>query len=149
MHMICYMSKYIGSEDVSDVLLDIKSVSVENNRQNMITGALFFHEGTFLQVIEGEEKPLRELMARISEDPRHDEVEMLIDTDVEKRGFSDWHMDSFHLGVGHKFNIDMMKKLTVSFEKNLLPRSDTLVYFYKTLLSQPTHKTKKLLSLLL
>jgi len=111
MHMICYMSKYIGSEDVSDVLLDIKSVSVENNRQNMITGALFFHEGTFLQVIEGEEKPLRELMARISEDPRHDEVEMLIDTDVEKRGFSDWHMDSFHLGVGHKFNIDKLLSL--------------------------------------
>lgn len=147
--MICYISKYTGSDNITDVLADIRKTSKENNQEAMITGVLFFHEGQFLQVIEGDEVHLRDLMGRIKKDARHSDVDILIDTAVEKRGFSHWNMDTFILGEGHKFEATIMKDLTESFKRNLLPQSDTLIYFYKTLLSQPTYKTKSLLSMLL
>ncbi len=149
MHMICYMSFYNGKDDISKVLENIKETAKIKNRELQITGALFFHDGQFLQIIEGKEDRLRNLMALIEKDDRHCELDYLIDTPVEKRGFSEWNMDSFILGEGHKFEREMMKSLTLGFEKNLLPRSDTLVYFYKTLLAQPTYKTKRMLSLIL
>lgn len=121
---------------------NIKQSAKTNNSKLQITGALFFHDGQFLQIIEGEEANLRALMINIEKDDRHFEVVYLIDTPVEKRGFSEWNMDSFILGEGHKFEREVMKNLNAGFEKNLLPRSDTLVYFYKTLLAQPTYLSK-------
>ncbi len=149
MHMICYISKYTGLDNITEVLADIRKTAKEHNQAAMITGVLFFHEGQFLQVIEGEEGRLRKLMANIEKDPRHTDVDVLIDTEVKKRGFNNWNMDTLILGEGHKFEATMMKDLTESFKRNLMPQSDTLIYFYKTLLSQPTYKTKSLLSMLL
>jgi len=149
MHMICYMSKYDGADNISAVLDDISKKSKVHNRADEISGVLFFHKGNFLQVIEGERPALDALMKKINDDERHTDIEVLVNTEVDKRGFSDWNMDNFVLGEGHEFEVDMMKKLSDSFKKNLLPRSDTLIYFYKTLLSQPTYKTKKMLSILL
>ena len=142
MHMICYMSNYTGSVEATKVLKDIVDVAKVRNKKCGITGVLFFQDGKFLQVIEGEESDLRDLMADLEKDVRHDNIDILVDTAVEMRGFNDWHMDSLALNEGQKFEADMMKSLTKNFEKNLLPRSDTLVYFYKSLLSQPTYKTQ-------
>ncbi len=141
MHMICYMSFYAGKDDISTVLEDINKSAKNKNKECNITGVLFFHDGQFLQIIEGEEKDLRNLMSHIENDDRHCEINYLIDTPVEKRGFPDWNMDSLILGEGHKLEHEMMKSITAGFEKNLLPRSDTLVYFYKKLLAQPTMLT--------
>ncbi|SLN51709.1 Sensors of blue-light using FAD [Pseudoruegeria aquimaris] len=46
----------------------------------------------FLQYLEGEEPALRRLIARISQDPRHEAVTILSDGRIEVRQLPDWQM---------------------------------------------------------
>jgi hypothetical protein len=63
-----------------------------HNRELDITGALMITDDAFVQVLEGEEAPVRELYDRISDDPRHDQVSLLEDGVVESRTFGRWAM---------------------------------------------------------
>ena len=71
---------------------NILRVSRERNTSLDITGALFFNEGCFTQVLEGSEGAVREVYKSIEHDPRHTKVTVLA-TDVSNdRKFSDWSM---------------------------------------------------------
>lgn len=141
MHLITYISTAkFDNERADDVLRDIgKTAKLENGKRN-ITGVLFLVNDKFLQVLEGEEAILRDLMRNIEADERHGEITYLIDTEVEKRGFNGWDIDNFHLNNCAVFTFENLKNLTESFQKNLLPRSDALVDYYKILLGQKTGK---------
>lgn len=135
MHMIVYMSDYVGTDDtVNHDLKKIEQESILNNSRLCVTGVLFYLDGKFLQVLEGEENVLNKLMDDISNDVRHENVEILINTQIESRGFNDWIMDSFNLSNPESVDKEKIRTLTKSFEENLVPRSDVLVYYYKTLL---------------
>lgn len=137
MHLITYVSDFaLPKTQMKQTLHDIVVVAKQHNPKHGITGVLFYIEETFLQVIEGEEANLRSLMTNIEADERHKNLTYLIDTTVEKRGFADWNMDSFILKNNLTFDKTTMSKLTENFSQNLLPRSDTLVYFYRSLLEE-------------
>lgn len=137
MHMIAYSSDFTGQEkDISAMLNDIVGVAQKQNPKFDITGVLFFLNNTFMQVIEGQEAHLRQLMGNIEKDARHAKIVYLIDDAVDMRGFSDWNMDVFELQRGKSFDSGTLKKLTESFEKNLKPKSDILVQYYKALLAE-------------
>ena len=56
-----------------------------------ITGALLYQDGTFMQVIEGDEQSVRDLYAALGRDLRHrDLIEILLAE--REREFSDWSM---------------------------------------------------------
>ena len=57
-----------------------------------VTGMLLYHEGAFLQVLEGEEQTVGQLFERISEDPRHRRVAVLLRRRVDARQFGEWSM---------------------------------------------------------
>lgn len=57
-----------------------------------VTGMLLYHEGSFLQVLEGEEKTLDPLFERIGGDPRHRRVTVLLRRGIEARQFGAWSM---------------------------------------------------------
>lgn len=63
-----------------------------NNQLNGITGMLLYKDGNFIQALEGEEKNVRDLFAKISRDPRHRGVLTLAEGFREERQFSDWSM---------------------------------------------------------
>ncbi len=135
MHMIVYMSDYVGSN--ISIAPDLETMSFQAKVKNAllnITGVLFYLDGKFLQILEGDEAALRPLMNTINDDPRHNNLEILIDTPIESRGFNDWTMDSFNLTTLKIIEKDKIRTLTKNFEQNLVPRSDVLVYYYKTLL---------------
>ncbi len=135
MHMIAYVSEL--AEDhmtIDSILEDIVGVAKSENPKHSITGVLFYIDGNFLQVIEGKERNLRSLMTNIENDARHRNVDYLIDTPVENRGFSDWNMETFNLSDTKAFNKEILKDITESFKKNLLPHSKTLLFYYKALL---------------
>ena len=111
------------------------------NAKRGITGVLFCVDGVFLQVIEGEEENIRQLMRNIESDPRHRDIGYLIDTAVEERGFGQWNMDGFVLKEGTIFNGEVLKDLTESFRVNLVPRSDKLVSYYKFLINHENRLT--------
>ncbi len=136
-HLITYISDHIGPPDsaAADCAAIVATAKAMNPRHD-ITGVLFFARGKFLQVIEGPEDALRQLMRNIEGDARHTNVQYLIDTPVSRHGFSRWNMDFFRLEPGQSFDADTMKELTRSFETELLPRSDMLVLYYKALLER-------------
>ncbi|MEO0586917.1 MAG: BLUF domain-containing protein [Planctomycetota bacterium] len=70
----------------------IRSVAVWNNRTRLITGALFYSNGRFVQLLEGESLEVRRLFERIEQDERHTNVRVLIEEPIERRTFRDWDM---------------------------------------------------------
>ena len=55
MHLKVYMSEYNGRpEDIDQVLADITAVAQQRNKKKSITGVLFYLNGQFLQILEGQ-----------------------------------------------------------------------------------------------
>jgi predicted sulfurtransferase len=94
---LIYMSQ--AYHDFSDAdLKSLLSSARENNKANNITGMLLYDRlGTFIQAIEGEKQDIEALFQKISNDPRHGEIERLSYKEIDERSFSDWQMafDSF------------------------------------------------------
>ncbi|MCA9738410.1 MAG: BLUF domain-containing protein, partial [Gemmatimonadetes bacterium] len=57
-----------------------------------VTGLLLFHEGSFIQVLEGPPDVVEALYARIETDPRHGGALVLSRGLVEERSFGEWRM---------------------------------------------------------
>jgi Sensors of blue-light using FAD len=71
---------------------DILTASRHNNALMGLTGLLLFIDGGFLQILEGEERPIRELYTRITGDRRHHSPRLMLDREVPTRAFPDWSM---------------------------------------------------------
>jgi hypothetical protein len=70
----------------------ILAASVTNNLQQHVTGMLLYSQGSFLQVLEGEESDVDETMARITSDPRHHSINVLTKSTIAAREFDNWSM---------------------------------------------------------
>ena len=62
------------------------------NEKNQITGMLLYADGSFLQVIEGDEPILRKTFSSICADQRHKDIKTLFDETIDIRNFSEWSM---------------------------------------------------------
>ncbi len=78
-----------GNEHLMQSILE---TARRKNAAADITGMLLFGDGTFIQVLEGPRTAVDELLAVISADPRHTDVELLYDEMIDERAFSDWSM---------------------------------------------------------
>jgi hypothetical protein len=63
-----------------------------NNTRLGVTGMLLYEAGSFLQVLEGDEAVLENLLQRIGLDKRHKRVITLLRREVDVRHFGDWAM---------------------------------------------------------
>jgi hypothetical protein len=86
----------IYASDLSDSyeseLGTILNASVKNNEKNEVTGMLVYKNGRFLQVLEGEIENVLETYKRISKDPRHHNIVVLLKDEIESRDFQHWSM---------------------------------------------------------
>lgn len=57
-----------------------------------VTGMLLYHEGSFLQILEGKADAVESLFERIGTDPRHHRVVVLMRREIEERQFENWSM---------------------------------------------------------
>lgn len=73
-------------------IIQILTVSRKNNAENDITGILLYHDGSILQVLEGERRAVTELYQKIKTDERHKNVIQLVEGNSEERNFADWSM---------------------------------------------------------
>lgn len=141
MHLIVYTSEYTGKADEAPVLIgDIVRTSKQNNPEHDITGVLFYQNGQFLQVIEGEEADLRTLMANIEADKRHKNITMLFDEPILRRGFEQWNMDVFNLDAAQTLDLDEMIKISDAIKATIIPRADHLVELIETFLQNKTFR---------
>ncbi len=91
MHNIIYLSSasyLFPYEDLDDIL----TKSRINNSRLDITGLLLYHEGSILQILEGEQQVLQSLYKKIERDTRHKGIITMIDVPISERSFGDWSM---------------------------------------------------------
>lgn len=68
----------------------------ERNEASGITGMLLYHDGDFIQLLEGPEAIVGGVMDRIERDPRHTRVIRLLEGSAQERSFAGWSM-GFHM----------------------------------------------------
>ncbi len=78
----------LSREEVESIL----SSSARNNPARGVTGLLLYNGRNFLQLLEGEEAELVDLMLRITHDPRHSGVSVLDRRQISERACADWAM---------------------------------------------------------
>lgn len=88
---LVYVSRAAMDMDV-DSLDEILSTARRNNGTQNVTGMLLHHEGSFIQVLEGQKDTVEKLFRKISEDPRHKDAHVVLRTEVEERAFDRWSM---------------------------------------------------------
>lgn len=91
MHYLVYISaaEYLmEDEDLRDIL----EASRRNNTKLGVTGLLLYHEGNFIQVLEGDKAVIGELYDKISIDNRHAYIFKMVQGQLDKRNFPDWSM---------------------------------------------------------
>ncbi len=88
---IVYVSQ--ASHALTDTeLTELLDQSRRNNERDTITGALAYHNQSFLQVLEGDELLVEALYARIARDPRNHSLMTIFRSAVPAREFGDWSM---------------------------------------------------------
>ena len=86
---------YVSAATVEFSVADLQQLLAgarENNESLGVSGMLLFHEGSFLQVLEGDEDVVLALYRKIEQDDRHTNVKMLLRSEVDERSFGDWKM---------------------------------------------------------
>ena len=104
----------------------------QNNAKRGITGMLVYHEGSFLQWLEGPEGGCTALYAKLRQDPNHQKLILLLHDHVDMRQFAEWSMgfanvtvediaanpglnDFFAHGPSHHLTSDEAKRLLSAF----------------------------------
>jgi len=91
MRQLLYVSS-TSSDIAPGDLDDILTASRRNNALIGISGLLLFIDGGFLQMLEGEERAVRELYTRVAADRRHWNPRLMLDREVASRAFPGWSM---------------------------------------------------------
>lgn len=91
LYSLVYSSRAMQPFD-DDQLAALLTKVRETNRLAEITGMLLYRDGRFIQFLEGPEDYVRALLARISADPRHTDVRVMVDSRPEARRFAEWTM---------------------------------------------------------
>jgi Sensors of blue-light using FAD len=86
---------YVSSAVVLMSLDGVTSLLAWSRRENTrigVTGLLLYHDGNFMQLLEGPEPVVRGLYARIEKDLRHRGCQTLLQTRIKERTFPQWSM---------------------------------------------------------
>ena len=78
----------VTDDDVAAIL----SQSRANNERNGLTGALLYHGGRFIQILEGPDEAVHSRFAIISADPRHRIIQTVREKQINERQFPEWTM---------------------------------------------------------
>jgi hypothetical protein len=88
---LVYVSTVKGGFSAAD-LVALLEQSREKNARLGITGMLLYKDGNFMQVLEGPDDVVRQLVKTIYADDRHHGVIQLLEWQIEQRQFPDWTM---------------------------------------------------------
>ncbi|MET3469293.1 BLUF domain-containing protein [Microbacterium sp. 1262] len=77
-----------GDDDLAALLAQSRA----SNAARDLTGMLLYRGGRFVQVLEGPEPAVRDLLATIRQDSRHSDMRVLIEQPIAHREFREWTM---------------------------------------------------------
>ena len=81
-------------------LADIQETARRLNALDGVTGLLIFNGSRFLQIVEGAEAAIDDLVGRLRADDRHSAFEMRDERVVAERAFPDWSMELVTVSAG-------------------------------------------------
>ncbi len=90
MKQLIYRSQPFGFDRA--ILAGILTNARRNNLRDDISGALICRQDLYLQLIEGSAEKIDALYARILDDDRHCDVQLLLADEVDERIFPEWAM---------------------------------------------------------
>jgi hypothetical protein len=88
----------LGDED----LAAIHETARHLNALDGISGLLLFDGSRFLQIVEGSEDAIDNLVERLRMDPRHSAFEVRDERPVERRSFEGWSMEMVRVSAGFR-----------------------------------------------
>jgi hypothetical protein len=71
---------------------DIVSTARRNNARKAISGFLFLGSESFVQILEGDETHVADLLAQIERDKRHTAMKVVLKTVIDQPLFGEWSM---------------------------------------------------------
>jgi hypothetical protein len=103
-------TRELPSAEVRELL----DIARKNNASVHVGGMLVYHEGCFLQVLEGPRVAVEGIFMRVKTDPRHTNVKLLLRCGIQDNQFADWAMayvDTDGRNEGIEGYIDYLDKL--------------------------------------
>ena len=95
-----------------DLVNSILESSQKQNTELDVSGVLVATRSCFLQVLEGSFEAVNDIYYKIARDPRHERVQLVSFTCMERRIFTRWQMH----GIGvFNFNKELSRQLKLSF----------------------------------
>lgn len=91
MYRIIYLSS-ATTKFTNEEIVTLLNASRKSNEANDITGLLLYSDGNFLQIIEGKQKKIKALYAKINMDQRHRNIIKVFEGKVSHRIYPKWHM---------------------------------------------------------
>ncbi len=76
-------------------LMALLEQSRQANEARNVTGMLLYHEGSFIQALEGEPETVRSLYDKIARDGRHHNERVIYEVEQDERNFDGWTL-GFH-----------------------------------------------------
>lgn len=73
-------------------LFSLLTMARLRNSALSITGHLLYHDGRFVQCLEGSPKHVEQVWQRVLRDDRHHEIQLLVRGPAQERRFSQWAM---------------------------------------------------------
>lgn len=86
---------FSAGSDIAGVSSDMARILMQSRRNNPakgLVGALYFADGCFFQCLEGPADAVDALYARLHDDPRHRDLEVLGRAVIERMSFAGWSM---------------------------------------------------------
>ncbi len=113
MYQLLYTSKAVNpfKDDEIAKLLDIARL---NNSKKSITGMLLYCNGNFIQVLEGNEQLVGELFDGISKDPRHTDINKVLENNIVQPQFPDWSMGYKFLSPQQLIHLETSENIDVT-----------------------------------
>lgn len=101
-------------------LQELLQTARRNNDRSAITGMLLYEDGTFLQVLEGENDVVEATYQRIAADKRHHKIMLIARFEIDHRSFHEWEMGFFDASGGNLLRLpgysNFLNKKTVELE---------------------------------
>jgi Sensors of blue-light using FAD len=102
-HRVIYVSRVARHVRFADAETIAREAAV-HNAARQLTGMLVYSPSHFIQVLEGDEAAVNDVLARIRKDKRHDQVQVLDARAVSDREFGEWAMVAHRLSASAGFD---------------------------------------------
>lgn len=137
MKIIAYISEPTEPNYVDDLIEDISRVAMPNNKTLNITGLLYYTGTHFLQILEGPDHNVDDLMINILRDTRHHSLKVIFEDHISSRSLADWSLRTLNLQTTGSLRIDTLEKAVQLTSHSMKLNAEGFLFMLNDLLDSP------------